>query len=213
MREENKFQGTGEWFNQRTGKLTASRMASAMAFLRAKAGEVPKESSERKKLKVEILAERLTGNIVPKYVNEAMKFGMETEPLAKQAFEAKTGLLIKDVGFVNHPTIENLGCSPDGFVSDQSLIEVKCPNTVTHLGYIMENKIPDDYKPQMLLQCLVTERTEVWFVSFDPRVPAKHQLFVKKYIPTKEELNAVEKAAIQFLEEVDFMFDSITTEI
>jgi len=77
----------------------------------------------------------------------------------------------------------------------------------------MENKIPDDYKPQMLLQCLVTERTEVWFVSFDPRVPAKHQLFVKKYIPTKEELNAVEKAAIQFLEEVDFMFDSITTEI
>jgi putative phage-type endonuclease len=212
MRQENTLQNTGEWFNERTGKLTASRMASAMAFLRAKAGEQPKESSERKKLKVEILAERLTGNIVPKYVNEAMKFGIDTEPLAKQAFESKTGLLIQDVGFVSHPVIDNLGCSPDGFVSDGSLIEVKCPQTVTHLNYLMANEVPDDYKPQMLLQCLVTNKTEVWFVSFDPRVPVKHQLFIKKYVPTQEELDAVEAAAIKFLDEVDAMFESLTTE-
>ena len=88
-------------------------MADAMSF--TKKGT---DSSERMKLKMEIVTERMTDIIVPKYVNAAMQWGIDNEPLAKQKFENETGILIKDVGFVPHPTIENFGASPDGFTSD-----------------------------------------------------------------------------------------------
>lgn len=205
MRDSNKLQNNGAWHNARTGKLTASRMAQAMAFLKN-----GKEAEGRKKLKIEILAERLTNNIVPKFINEAMQHGTETEPMAKEAFEQKTGLLIKDVGFVEHQEIDNFGASPDGFVSDGSLIEIKCPTTMTHLNYLLNNVVPEDYKYQMCVQSLCTGKKDIWFCSFDPRLPEKQRLFIIKYQPTEEELKEVEKAAIEFLNEVDEMFFKLT---
>ena len=205
MREENKFQGSGAWFNARTGKITASRMAAAMSYL--KNGS---ESSERRKLKIEVLAERLTGDIVPKYQNEFMLHGIENEPLAKEAFEAHTGLLVTDIGFVDHPRIENCGASPDGLVSDGALIEVKCPSTGKHLEYLLSGEVPEEYKPQMILQAACMGKSTVYFVSYDPRLPPKQGLFIKKYEPTQEEIEKVEAAAIKFLEEVDEMFEKIT---
>lgn len=205
MREPNKFQGSGSWFNDRTGKLTASRMAAAMSFLKSGA-----ESSDRRKLKIEILAERLTGDIVPKYQNEHMMHGVEQEPFAKEAFETRTGLLITDLPFVAHPRIEFCGASPDGLVSDGCLIEVKCPATRTHLEYLLAGEVPEEYKPQMILQAVCMGKSEVYFVSFDPRLPEKQSLFIKKYKPTQEEIDKVENAAVQFLKEVDEMFEQIT---
>ena len=204
MREENKLQGTGAWFNERTGKLTASRMAAAMSFLKT-----GKESSERRKLKIEILAERLTDNIVPKFTNDAMQWGIEKEPEAKSAFEAKTGLIVTDVGFVDHPRIENCGASPDGLVSDGSLIEIKCPTTGRHLEYLLAGVVPEEYRPQMTLQSACMGKP-VWFVSYDPRLPEKQSLFIRKFEPTEKEIQEVEEAAVQFLSEVDEMFSLIT---
>lgn len=205
MREENKQQGNGDWFNQRIGKLTASRMADAMSFT-----QKGKDTSERIKLKMEIVTERMTDIIVPKYVNAAMQWGIDHEPLAKEKFENETGILIQDVGFVPHPTIENFGASPDGFTSDGNLIETKCPSSMTHLKYLLDkDNIPEEYKPQMCVQALCTGRNKIWFVSYDPRFPPKQQMFVKLYEPTPEELNAVETAAIKFLAEVDELFDNV----
>lgn len=204
MREANKLQGNGAWHNARTGKLTASRMNAAMAFLKS-----GKESEGRKKLKIEILAERLTGNIVPKYTNDAMQWGIEHEPLAKEVFEQRTGMFVVDSGFIDHPHIDNFGCSPDGFVFE-SLIEVKCPTTMTHLQYLLNNVVPEEYKAQMCVQSLCTGKKDIYFVSYDPRLPEKQQLFMIKYEPTQEELDEVERAAIQFLEEVDEMFLQLT---
>jgi len=215
MREPNKFQGSGSWFNDRTGKLTASRMAAAMSFLRQKFNKdgspLPlEESSDRKKLKIEILAERLTLDIIPKYQTKEMEWGVEMEPLAKQEFESRTGLLVQDLPFISHPRIENCGASPDGLVSDGSLIEVKCPSTGKHLEYLMADVVPQEYKPQMILQAACMGKSDVYFVSFDPRLPEKQSLFIKKFTPTKEEINQVENAAVQFLKEVDDLFDKIT---
>ena len=205
MREENKQQGNGDWFNQRIGKLTASRMADAMSFT-----QKGKDTSERIKLKMEIVTERMTDIIVPKYVNAAMQWGIDHEPLAKEKFESETGILIQDVGFVPHPTIENFGASPDGFTSDGNLIETKCPSSMTHLKYLLDkDNIPEEYKPQMCVQALCTGRKKIWFVSYDPRFPPKQQMFVKLYEPTQEELDAVEAAAIKFLAEVDELFDNV----
>jgi len=210
MREKNELQGTGQWHSERTGKLTASRMNDAMSFLKGKAGKAPEESSKRYELKKEILLERLTNNIVSKYVNDAMQHGIETEPLAKETFEQKTGILIQDVGFVNHPVIDNFGCSPDGYTSDGGLIEVKCPTEKTMLEYILKDEIPENHKKQMCVQALCTKRDFIHFVAFDNRLPEDMQLFHKIYTPTKEELKEVELAAIQFLDEVDEMFFKLT---
>ena len=211
MREDNQYQNTGAWFSDRTGKLTASRMASAMAFLKPKKDQPPEEASERKKLKIEILAERMTGNIVPKYVTKEMQWGMDMEPMAKDAFTAKTGISVNDVGFIDHPTIDNCGCSPDGFTSDGGLVEIKCPSTGTHLFWLLEDKVPEEHKPQMILQAAVTGRDFVWFVSYDPRITQeKKQLFIKKFVPTPEEIDFVEQSAIKFLSEIDTMFEKIT---
>jgi putative phage-type endonuclease len=207
MREENKLQAGdafGHWMNLRSGKLTASRMAAAMSFLKT-----GKESSERRKLKIEILAERLTGDIVPKFTNDAMQWGIDKEPEAKAAFEAKTGMIVTDVGFVDHPTIEHCGASPDGLVSDGSLIEIKCPTTGRHLEYLLAGVVPEEYRPQMTLQSACMGKP-VWFVSYDPRLPEKQSLFIRKFEPTEKEIKEVEEAAVQFLSEVDEMFDLIT---
>lgn len=206
MREENPLQGTAAWHSARCGKLTASRMEAAMSFLKN-----GKESSKRVDLKKEILAERMTDQIVPKYTNSIMQHGIDTEPAAKMAFEAATGFLVSDVGFIDHPDIEFCGCSPDGLVSDGSLIEIKCPQTVTQVGWMLAGVVPEEHKPQMILQCACTGKSSVWFVSYDPRItnPAK-QLFIKKFEPTKKEIKEVEEAARKFLAEVDEMFDLIT---
>jgi putative phage-type endonuclease len=206
MREENAQQGTGAWFNARIGKLTASRMASAMSYLKGGG-----DSAARKDLKIEILAERLTDNIVPKYVNGAMQWGIDHEAMAKEAFEAKTGLKVTDVGFIDHPMIENFGASPDGFVSDGRAIEIKCPTTATHLKYLLGGVIPEEYKPQMSVQSGCTGKS-VWFASFDPRLPAKQQLFIRLYEPKAEEIKNVEAEAVKFLDEVEQMFEQLTTE-
>lgn len=204
MREANALQGTGNFWNARIGKLTASRMSAAMSYLKSGA-----DSQARKDLKTEILAERLTDSIVPKYCSPAMQWGIDQEPAAKEAFEAKTGLKITDVGLIDHIEIDNFGASPDGFVSDGNSIEIKCPNTATHLNYLMEGKIPEAYKPQMCVQKSCTGKN-VWFASFDPRLPKHLQLFVKLYEPTDDEIAEVEQEAVKFLNEVEQMFTQLT---
>jgi putative phage-type endonuclease len=215
-REANPYQAGnfGAFMNARCGKLTGSRMSAAMAYLKQTAKEIadkkPKEDrKERGSLKIEILCERMTGNIVDKYINSAMQWGIEKEPEAKAAYEKKTGRLIKDVGFIDHPRIEFCGASPDGFVDD-GLIEIKCPNTATHVGWILDGGIPEEHKAQMTLQAAVTGRSWVDFVSYDPRMPEPQQLLVRRFYPTAVEIAEIEAEAEKFLAEVDGLFETIT---
>jgi hypothetical protein len=202
----------GNWMNDRCGKLTGSRMASAMAYLKSKKeGGEKTDKAERKSLKIEILAERMTGDIVTKYTTAAMNWGTEQEIFAKRAYEIATGRLVREVGFVPHPTVENLGASPDGLVGSDGLIEIKCPTTSTHLQTILDGVVPTQHYPQMILQvACCTGREWVDFVSFDPRVDEPHQLFVRRFYPTKEQIAEVESEAIQFLAEVDVMFEVLS---
>jgi hypothetical protein len=214
IRKSNALQGTGAWFNARTGKLTASRMSAAMAYLKQsdkeKEAKKPREDrKERKNLKIEILAERMTGDIVQKYVNSAMQHGIDEEGNAKAAYEAATGRIVTNVGFIEHPSIEWLGASPDGFVGD-GLIEIKCPNTSTHIEWILDGTIPEEHIPQMTLQCACTKRGWCDFVSYDPRISEAQQLFVRRFYPTDEQIETVEKEAKLFLLEVEGLFQLIT---
>lgn len=214
MRSPNPLQGTGAWFNARTGHLTGSRMKDAMSYLKQsekdrEAGKPRESTDKRKKLIIEILAERMTGDIVPKYVTQAMQRGTDEEPKAKAAYEAATGRIVTDIGFCQHPTIEFLGASPDGLVGD-GLIEIKCPNTSTHLQWILDGVVPDEHQPQMILQCAVTRRGWCDFVSYDSRLPEPQQLFVRRFFPTDKQIEEIEREAKLFLAEIDGMFDVIT---
>lgn len=214
MRAPNKWQGSGAWLNARVGCLTASRMAEAIAMKKQsaadiKAGRAAEPQKCRQDLMFELLAERLTGNAVPHFVSDAMAWGSDHEPAAKMAYEGVTGNLVVDAPFVPHPTIEFCGASPDGYVDD-GLIEIKCPTTAKHLLYLRNKTVPEDYRPQMLLQMACTRRRWCDFVSYDCRLPKAQQLLVVTYTPTEDEIESIENAARQFLAELDNLFEQIT---
>jgi len=193
------------WLSQRCGKLTASRMADAMD-LTAKG----LDSAKRKALKVELLAERLTGDAVPHFVNSFMQWGLEQEPAAKAAYELASGQMILPCGFYDHPQIAEFGATPDGLIP-QGVIEFKCPTTQTHLTWWLAGGVPEQHRAQILAQLACTGRTKAVFVSFDPRIKdERRQLFIVEWTPEKSEIEAVEDAARKFLAEVEEMFIQIT---
>jgi putative phage-type endonuclease len=190
-------QGTPEWQALRVGKLTASRVADMLATV--KTGE----SMSRKNLRADLIAERLTGNKTDSYSNSAMNWGVETEPQARVAYEVFSYNFVDQVAFVDHLTIANFGCSPDGLVGDDGLIEIKCPNTSTHLEYIETRKPPSKYMTQMMSQMAVTGRQWCDFVSFDPRLPDGLKLLVIRIERDDAVIAKIEVEAIKFLAEVD----------
>jgi putative phage-type endonuclease len=193
------------WLSQRCGKLTASRMADAMD-LTAKG----LDSAKRKALKVEMLAERLTGDTVPHFVNSFMQWGLEQEPAAKAAYELASGQMILPCGFYDHPAIADFGATPDGLIP-HGVIEFKCPQTTTHIGWILAGGVPEQHRAQILAQLACTGRTKAVFVSFDPRIKdERKRLFIAEWAPAKEEIQAVEEAARKFLAEVEIMFQQLT---
>ena len=189
-------QRTEEWFAARLGKVTASRVADVLAKI--KSGE----SASRKNYKMELVVQRLTNKQGESFTNAAMEHGVTTEPFARMAYEAHTGTFVKEEGFVDHPTIEGFGCSPDGIVGE-GLIEIKCGNTATHVDWLLDGKAPSRHIPQMMAQMACTGAKFCDFVSFDPRVPDDLQLFVIRVERDDEYIAEMEKEVKLFLQEVD----------
>jgi putative phage-type endonuclease len=167
-------QQTNEWFTARLGKVTASRVADVIA--KTKTGY----SASRDNYMAQLICERLTGQKGESFTNPAMQHGVDTEPLARSAYENARSLLVKEVGFINHPRIEMSGASPDGLVADDGLVEIKCPNTATHIDTLLSGKVPTKYITQMQWQMLCCQRKWCDFVSFDNRLPEHLQLFVQE---------------------------------
>lgn len=195
------------WLRARAGKLTASRMNDAMAFKRN--GE-PTEA--RSKLMRELLAERLTGDSVRHFVNDAMQWGLEKEAEAKATYEAETGILVAEAGFYDHPRIDMLGATPDGLLPGGGLIETKCPTTSTFVEWVMKGEVPPEHKPQMCIQMACCGRKWCEFVAYDPRIKVpRNRLFIRRYEPTAEEIAEVEAAAEKFLDELDALWEAFHT--
>jgi putative phage-type endonuclease len=190
-------QGSPEWLQERCGKVTASRIADVMAKIKTGYG------AGRANYMAEIIAERLTN--VPKqgFTNEAMRWGTETEPQARAMYEFQTGLEVTETGFVPHPVIEGTGASPDGLVGDSGLIEVKCPNTATHIETLRGSAIDRKYVLQMHWQMICTGRDWCDFVSFDPRLPLEMQMHVRRVERDAELAEDITAEVTQFLTELN----------
>ena len=137
------------------------------------------------------------------YQNAAMVWGTETEPKARAAYEAETGSLVEGVGFVPHPTITMSGASPDGLVGEEGGVEIKCPNTATHIETILGEEPAKKYYDQMQWQMACTGRKWCDFVSYDPRMPEHLKLLVKRVERNDVYIAELEREVSQFLAEVD----------
>lgn len=196
-------QRSAAWFQSRAGKVTASRIADVMA--RTKTGY----STSRQNYLAQLVAERMTGQPQDSYTNAAMQWGIDTEPLARAAYEISHELFVTETGFHEHPNIIGSGASPDGMVDNSGLVEIKYPNTATHIEYILSRQIPQKYRLQMMWQMECTQREWCDFVSFDPRMPEKHQLLIIRVERDEALIDTIRNEVIHFLAEVQETVDRL----
>ena len=190
-------QGTDEWFAARLGKVTASRAADVMT---------KKGSAARANLSAQLVLERLTNTKGESFSSASMQWGVDQEPFARAAYEAHSGVWVDTVGFVQHPTIERAGASPDGLVGHDGLVEIKCPNTATMIDTLLTGKVPSNYATQMQMQMACTGRAWCDYAVFDSRMPVKAQLFVKRVQRDQKFIDDLNKEIIAFLAEVEISY-------
>lgn len=194
---QNPYQQTAEWFEARCGCLTASR---AKAVIRRKKDGKP--YADYATVLEQIVGERLTGIVASIGTTAAMQWGIDHEEEAREQYVIETGRDVALTGFVKHPTVAWFGASPDGLVGDDGLLEIKCPTTLVHLSRVADGTVPEEYKPQMLVQLLCTGRKWVDFVDYDPRLSSdweKARFFCVRYEPTEEELADALAKCTEFL--------------
>ena len=196
-------QRTEEWFQQRLGKVTASRISDVIA--KTKTGV----STSRQNYLVQLVSERLTGKKGDSFVNQAMLDGIEREGAARAIYMLNRDVSVTEVGFFDHPVIKNSGASPDGAVNAEEegkyagLIEIKCPIETTHTNTLMSKSVPSKYIPQMQWQLACTGAKWVDFVSYNPNFPEELQLFVARVDRDDTYIGELEAEVIKFLDEVE----------
>jgi putative phage-type endonuclease len=198
-------QRTEEWFQQRLGKVTASRISDVIA--KTKTGV----STSRQNYLVQLVSERLTGKKGDSFVNQAMLDGIERESAARALYMRTRGVSVTEVGFFDHPIIKNSGASPDGAVNAEEdgkyagLIEIKCPIETTHTNTLMSKSVPSKYIPQIQWQMASVSPNVKWcdFISFNPNFPDTMQLFVARVERDNAYIAELEAEVIKFLDEVD----------
>lgn len=190
-------QRTPAWFAARLGKATASRISDIVA--KTKTGY----STSRTNYAAQLVAERLTGVPQDSYCNPAMQWGIDTEGEARQAYCFHHDCDVAEVGFIDHPTIAMSGASPDGTIGERGLLELKCPQTATHIATLLGGSVPSKYYDQIQWQIACTERGWCDFVSYDPRLPEEMRLFVRRIERDAERIALLETEITSFLREVD----------
>lgn len=196
-------QGSQEWLAERAGCATASCFKNVIAKI--KSGE----SSSRRNYRMLLVTERLIGQPVESYENEAMRWGTAQEPFGRMAYEEHTGYLVEEVGFIKHPTIDWCGGSPDGLVNDDGLIEIKCPFVSTVHVETLQSGMPTEHMAQCQGLMFVTGRQWVDFISFDPRMPRHLSVYVERIQRNDIYIATLESEVNAFLAEVEQLYSRL----
>lgn len=189
-------QGSPEWFAERCGKVTASRVADVVA--RTKSGW----GASRANYMAQLVAERLTGTVAESYTNAAMQHGIDTEAEARSTYEFFTNATVEPASFVPHPSIADTGASPDGYVAAEGLVEIKCPNSATHIETLLTGSVAAKYATQIQWQLACTKRAWCDYVSYDPRLPPSMSLFIKRVPRDDALIKSLETDVAEFLAEL-----------
>lgn len=200
-------QGSIEWAQARAGRVTASNMAKVLS----RARDRKSEGATRANYKARVIAEILTGKPQEDdYTNEDMEGGIELEPLARGAYEVRINDFVDTVGFVVHPRIERAGCSPDGLVGTNGMVQIKCPKAATHIAYRLAGVVPSKYEPQLALEMETCERDWSDFVSYCPALPASLDLFIVRQQRDAARAREITAEITQFNREVDEIIEKLT---
>jgi putative phage-type endonuclease len=189
-------QGSADWFAERCGKVTASRVVDVVAKTKTGWG------ASRANYMAQLVAERLTGAVADSFSNAAMQWGTDMEPEARVVYEFFTNATVEPASFVRHPTIGDTGASPDGYVGAEGLVEIKCPNTATHIETLLGGSVAGKYVTQIQWQLACTGRQWCDFVSFDPRLPESMKIFIKRVPRDDAMIASLEADVIDFLNEL-----------
>jgi putative phage-type endonuclease len=199
-------QRTDGWLTDRCGRVTASAIYKVMA--RTKTGY----GADRANYHAQLVAERLTGVPADSFTNSAMQWGIETEEQARAMYSLEVGESVLETGFHPHPTIMFSGASPDGLVGETGLVEIKCPNTATHIATLTGAPIDRKYMLQMQWQMECTGRDWCDFASFDPRMPDDMQLHVRRVERDPALLSEITDEVTKFLAEVTETVEALINE-
>jgi len=196
--EEEYPQGSDEWQAIRAGKVTASKITDIMAKLKS-----GKPSAGRTTYMGQLIVERLTGVKSDSFSNAAMQWGIETEPQARAAYEFLNDVEVEQIAFMDHALISQAGMSPDGLVGDDGMLEIKCPNTATHIDMLISQKIPKKYIDQMQWQMACSSRKWCDFMSFDPRMPERLNKLIIRIERDDAYIEEMAVEVIKFNEEIN----------
>jgi putative phage-type endonuclease len=185
-----------EWYGQRLGKATASRIADIVA--RTKTGY----STSRANYAADLIVERVTGRPCANYVSGPMQWGIDHEDEARLLYADRCGLVVHTAGYLDHPEIAWSGASPDGYVDEDGLVEIKCPNTATHIDTLLGDPISGEHLTQMQWQMACTGRAWCDYTSFDPRLPPSMQLHVRRVERNTSRIIELESEVTRFLDEI-----------
>lgn len=188
-------QGTPEWLAARAGRATASCFSRILATI--KSGE----AAERRNYRAQLVCERLTGKPTESFQTQAMRDGVEREPIARELYEVKTGRLVEQVGFIVHDELM-AGASPDGLVDDDGGIEIKAPLPATHLACLRMTTEPPEYRAQIQGCLWISGRKWFDFVSYSPDFPPHLQLVIRRVERDEKYITGLELAVRLFLDEV-----------
>ena len=192
-------QRSEEWYAARLGKVTASRIADILKTIRN-----GNYAASRRNYAAQLVTERLTGKAEDRsYTNEYMEWGKDQETVARDKYIEKTGANVEEIGFVEHPELENAGASPDGLIGEDGLLEIKCFIKANHIELLLTEEVKEQYKLQMLWQMACTGRKWCDFVSYNPELPEHMQLFIKRFERDDEEIRQLEQDVKWFLDEVE----------
>lgn len=200
---DNIIQGTKEWYDLRRGKITASRIADVMAKTKTGYG------ASRANYMAELIIQIITDTTPESYTSPAMQWGTECEPQARDAYSFYTGCKITEVGFIIHPDIHQSGASPDGLIGEDGLLEIKCPNSATHLDTLLSGKTDRKYILQMQWQMACTGRKWCDFVSYDPRFPEHMSIFIKRIDRDDELIDEITTEVMKFSSELNSKLDDL----
>ena len=198
-----------EWYKARIGMVTSSKVHDAITK-RQRGGT--HDLADRRKLKMQMISEMLTGETTEHYVSQAMDWGVENEPRARAEYEYRTGRNVEQLGIVMHPTNPRAAATADGWVAPNGILEIKCPETYTHLEYLASGQIPSDYLDQINWQMACCGPEIEWcdFVSYDPRIEADDlQMLIVRHERDEKRIAEMEDLVGEFLSELIQLFEQI----
>jgi putative phage-type endonuclease len=196
-------QGSDDWLKIRLGKITGSRVKDVF-------------KADNLSLVDELISELVTEQIEDNYESEDMIRGKTMEPIARRAYEELMNCKVEKVGFISSGKYPWLGYSPDGLIMNGEHyykgIEIKCPRTKNHVKTIRQNKVPAEYKPQVLLIFLIAKHVEeVDFITYDNRFYIRpiHIVNVKRS-ECEEDLKEMEATLLKFWNKFEKYYNDIT---